>query len=405
MRSLRTLDVVEAYFDAELTPHFVARLHDIPLSHFEALEALLASERQAWREETAAQLQQDTHAATATAGSLLLLDSGATHVKPLLLYAESLALLDPVDTSGIAPVEGPYGPISWREEDEETQQFIWISMLRELASLRPLLVDVDGIILVSPGFKGKRLPYSAEDFIEQWCGPDRHRSLKDKMMYLEERAVVERQGELLSLAGNIGHLPCTGRESMLDLLGSLNLPETARSAIPGSIARTLSTIAEYRVPELANYDLKTLIDLRRNNDAFAQFRGTLRQALATTHQQMRNLPDGIQANRHDARRGAVVAEFRAQLDDHLRPELQRLESALKSSTFSQLFLPTALPLTFGMVGTSFYGESLASALLGAGAAASGYALAELARRPSKEFRRDKVLQTAYLGLGKGQARL
>jgi hypothetical protein len=53
MRSLRTLEIVEGYFDGRLTPELVAKLHDIPLAHFDCLDDLLAADRPAWRKRSA----------------------------------------------------------------------------------------------------------------------------------------------------------------------------------------------------------------------------------------------------------------------------------------------------------------------------------------------------------------
>lgn len=396
MRSLRTLEVVEGYFDGELTPELVTRLHDVPLAHFEGLADLLAGERAAWQDETSAEIMRG--GCSVAEGSVLLLDSAVFEAKPLLLLAESLAVPDPLDPSAIQPTVGANEElVSWQEEDEDTQRSIWIQMLAKLAAIRPLLTGVEGLLLVSPGLRGTHLPASPEDFIEQWCGPDLHRSLKDRMMYLEERAGVERPGELLALARNMGYVPCTGNESTLDLLGWLNVPSVVRRRPPSSVSRALSAIAEYRLPELRTFDVDTLVALRRNDDAFRRFRSALTQVLAMTQLLVKSLPNEMLVATAAEEREAVVREFRAQIAAQLQPEVDRLESAIHRSVFSHHFLPTALPLTFGMAGVVYFSESLIGTLIGAGASLSVNVIADLLHRRSS--RQDKVLRSAYLGLG------
>lgn len=163
--------------------------------------------------------------------------------------------------------------------------------------------------------------------------------------------------------------------------------------------RALALLVQYNLPSLRDFDLSTLLAVRRDDEAFSRFRRKLEEVLSDTALQF-DTRIGIEASREmtDEQSKSLVRQYRHRLEAIIQPEIDRLNSSLRTNPMEKFFVPIGTPFAVGILGSALFHDDPYKALIGAGGAAIAALLSEAARKLPPGARRNRALLRAYVDL-------
>ncbi len=195
--------------------------------------------------------------------------------------------------------------------------------------------------------------------------------------------------EHIKLAGQIcarlDYSPVAGDEAacaalMQEYRLANNLP------VPPNKAHRIATdLIHYDIPGVGDVDLRTILEIRRNEDAFEAFRRTFGGLMESVHQEQPT----------DQRE--FEKEFCQAADDLLRPRIDDVNKTLSVSVIEKALVPAALSVGAGVVAHSFLGvpafpvTATAAALL----TPANWVLLKLRSRWNRQGRKAAILRDAY----------
>jgi hypothetical protein len=149
-------------------------------------------------------------------------------------------------------------------------------------------------------------------------------------------------------------------------------------------------LSRYRLPAIANVTIDDIIALRKNEESFAEFRRLLGDLLAQV--------DDI----HPRDQTQFEIEFAQAMQDKMAPEIERLQSATKSSILEKAFVPAGLSLSGGALLVALGGAVAfpPAALVAAGLAPATLAADVLRKKFNKSGMKARELSNAYITLQK-----
>jgi hypothetical protein len=190
------------------------------------------------------------------------------------------------------------------------------------------------------------------------------------------------------LCARLGYVPIAGFSATWEALqrdyDMAGLSQTA-PRVPNRHHRVAQALLRHEVPGLRELDMETVIKLRRNEDAFRDFRRSFGEVLDRAQKE---LPT-------DERQWQ--AEFAQAADDILQPRLADLRRVTSSSVVEKFFIPAALSIGAGTA--AYYVADLPAfpvpAITTASFAVFNWVLDKLNKRVSKSGRKAEVLREVY----------
>lgn len=162
------------------------------------------------------------------------------------------------------------------------------------------------------------------------------------------------------------------------LADNLTRPANKRQRIAADLIR-------YDIPGIGNTDLRSILRIRQNEDAFDAFRRDFGNLLDRVHQEQ-------PSSQQDFDR-----EFRQAADDSLCPRVAKVNKALSVSVLEKSLIPAALSVGAGWAARAFLGVPQLPATAGAAAILSpaNWVMLKLNSRWNKAGRKTAVLRDAY----------
>lgn len=150
--------------------------------------------------------------------------------------------------------------------------------------------------------------------------------------------------------------------------GLINLPRAASAE-----NRVSQALMQFEVPGLSEVELSDVLSLRKNEDAFREWRIAYGQVL-----------DMVQKESPKDQK-AFDAEIRLAAETIMTPLTEQLKSKAKSSSaLEKIFVPSALSIGGGLIAFASFGDSFpTAALVGAGLSPAGWVMEKLIRRFNK----------------------
>jgi hypothetical protein len=158
------------------------------------------------------------------------------------------------------------------------------------------------------------------------------------------------------------------------------------SALPPNKAQRVATdLIRYDIPGIGNADLRTILAIRRDEDAFEAFRRDFGSLMDRVHQEQ-------PADQQEFER-----EFRQAADDILRPRIDEVNKTLSVSVIEKSLVPAALSVGAGAVAHSFLGASTFPVTAAAATllTPANWVLLKLHSRWTRRGRKAEILRDAY----------
>jgi hypothetical protein len=142
---------------------------------------------------------------------------------------------------------------------------------------------------------------------------------------------------------------------------------------------------QYDVPGIEKASFERVVELRKNEDAFNEWRREFGKVLEKAQKE----------NPEDEQQFEI--EFKQAADDQLTPRVKELQKASSSSTLEKIFVPSSLSIGAGAA--AFYAAGLAAfpptAIAAAALAPAGWVIDKLIRRFNKSGRKAAILREFY----------
>jgi hypothetical protein len=156
--------------------------------------------------------------------------------------------------------------------------------------------------------------------------------------------------------------------------------------LPANKTQRIATeLIRYDIPGIGNADLKTILKIRQNEDAFEAFRIDFGDLIDRVHQEQ------------PVDQREFEKEFRQAADDILRPRVEEVNKAFSVSFIEKTLVPAALSVGAGVVAHSFPGVPAFPVTAAAAAvlAPANWVLLKLNNRWNRRGRKAEILRDAY----------
>lgn len=157
--------------------------------------------------------------------------------------------------------------------------------------------------------------------------------------------------------------------------------------VPGIDVRSAQLLRGCELPSISNVSMSTIVSLRKNGDAFDEWRSDFHKVMATVDASSVARPE------------QAAVELQRGFEDILRPRVEQLKEKIKGSpVMDKIFTPAVLALAGSVVTFSITGDphvSLTGALVSASLSPAAWMIEKLGRRYRKSGRKDALLAEFY----------
>lgn len=156
-------------------------------------------------------------------------------------------------------------------------------------------------------------------------------------------------------------------------------------SVPRAEQRITQALMQFDVPGTSKISFSDVLSLRKNEDAFYEWRIAFRQVIDMAQKES---PKDQQA---------FNAEVRLAAETIMTPLTEQLKTKVKSSSaLEKMLIPSALSVSAGLIAFSGFGASFPiAALVGAGLSPAGWVAEKLIKRFNKSGRKAMMVREFY----------
>ncbi len=397
---MNTLDIIRDYIGQELTTQYVERLATAPAEHITPLIQNLAPHYYDWLE------HEETNQVDTQESRYFCIDHFSSSApwqqqletfKKHLLYFPRFVIPDPL-ASFLWPhitFAAMFGTVTINEEFRQNLR----NVLLLLSELAPVVDDKD-IFLMPTSFAKD---YSA---IQEGAGKDlqiieglesnyyeplfqlikSQSTDKEQIRMLEDgvRMIVGSVQVCGQICAKLQLTPVAGDEFVREILKQDYARGLQYILAPNRTQRATQTLLQYEVPGAAKASFERIIALRKNEDAFHEWRREFGKVLDKAQEE------------GPADEKQFEVEFKDAAQDILSPRVKELEKATASSALEKIFVPASLSIGAGAA--AVYVADIVfppTAIAAASLAPAGWVLDKIIKRFNKSGRKATVLKEFY----------
>lgn len=395
-----SVEAIENFIGEELTADWVQSLAEAPFDQIIALLDALSPVYYDWLENKIAAFKSNgdskrkqTYHCVDPYPRELSWEQWLIRFKQLLLYYPSITIPDP-----LAEALWPYftqaavlGSVSVNEAElrHKLKEAVGI-----LLKLRPFVKNHGFVLLPSPFVLDYEIVQTrTREEIRMLVGEQKETYYRNLYEIAEQEYETDKGGTELLVGGVkvwgqvcalLDLTPIAANGLVQDILkreyGISNLRRAASAE-----NRVSQALMQFEVPKLSKVELSDILSLRKNEDAFREWRVAFGQVL-----------DLVQKESPKDQKG-FDAEIRVAAETIMTPLSEQLKSKVKSSpAMEKIFVPSALTIGAGLVAfTAFDASFPAAALVSAGISPVGWVAEKLNRRFNKGGRKATLVREFY----------
>jgi hypothetical protein len=393
--NMNIIQLTEDYLGDELTAETATRFTepDIPLEHLIGYLEKAAPYYYDWLENAEKQAASETREIYHPLDPYLpaeTLDGAIARYKALLLYFPAVTIEDPV-AKAIWPActmaeimrvtEGePYIPLT--DETEVALRRDIREAFKLLAAFRPLTQSGD-VSLVPSAFA---LFYTV---VQEAARKELEALERENLMSLYgqgDNGIVGAVKVWCKVCEMCEYTPVAGRDWVSKIL-SVEYQQAAGRLKPvaGIDTRVTQDLWQYRLPGVEQAPVNEIISLRRNHDAFAEWRNALCGLLEQVRKEAPT-PDPAQ----------FETEFKRAAEAQLTPKLQAIRSSIgQSQVLSKMLVPGLLTLGGGVITYIITQQPFTAGAVTSALAPVSWIADKMIKRYNREGRKEGILRDFY----------
>ena len=392
---MNIIELTEDYLGDELTPGVATRFTepDVPLEQLMRYLEKAAPYYYDWLENEEKQAASGTGAIYHPLDPYLpeeALDETIARYKALLLYFPAVTIEDPV-AKAIWPActmaevmrvtDGePYIPFT--DETENKLRRDLREAFKLLATFRPLIESGD-ITLVPSTFA---LMYTV---VQEAARNDLQAIGEENLITLyghKDPGLVGAVKVWCKLCEMCEYTPVAGRDWVSKIL-TVEYQQATRhlQRVAGIDTRVTQDLWQYRLPGVEQAPVNEIITLRRNHDAFAEWRNVLSTLLEQVRKET-PAPDPAQ----------FEAEFKRTAEAQLTPKLQAIRSSIgQSQILSKMLVPGLVTLGGGVITFIINQQQFTTAAVSSALTSVSWLSDKLIKRYNRDGRQAGILRDFY----------
>ena len=386
---MNIIQLTEDYFCDELTPETATRLTepDVPLDHLAAYLGKAGRYYYDW-------LENEEKKATSAKRQIYhpldpyprgeALDETIARYKALHLYFPDVTLADPVakaiwpacTASQIDPV------LTFTDETETDLRRDIREAFKLLSAFKPLIQSGD-VTLVPSTFA---LDYTV---VQDAARNDLKALKQENLLNLygeQDSGMIGAVKVWCKVCEMCEYTPVAARDWVSKILAVEYQQAVQRlQRVAGIDARVAQDLWQYRLPGVQQAPVNEIINLRRNHDAFAEWRNVLSGLLEQVRKET-PAPDPAQ----------FEAEFKRAAEAQLTPKLQAIRSSVgQSQVLSKMLVPGSLTLGGGVITYVITQQPFTAAAVSSALAPVSWILDRMIKRFNREGRQAGILRDFY----------